>query len=841
MKHILFLLIALFVYVPQVEAATYYADDAGSGVDCTFVSPCTLSYALVTKISTGDTVKVMPGTYTSSTQIAQKAAATGIIVESYDYNDQAIIDGSTLTQNSIIFTSGGTYQYLIFKDSGKGVSSPRAALRTTDTAPSVIVQYNTFINCGHAFMYSGVADVFRYNYVDRVSGGSVCFDGGQDAGEQLEVYNNIILSGGFHRRGSATGGDADTLIDTGIIWATAGAYSGSVMKNITDGSWGLVESFSGTTLEIDGNMSSGAWDATDKWHMLGASGNDPSYTVSIPTVGDANYYNNFLGGMELGGRITGSGNGVINIKNNIFSGTTAGFNIDSFASGSPTITLSNNLYNNAVSIGNGTVEFEQNLDGVTDSGLSQSTNWGVDQKIDLPDTYFFYRFDDADYEICADCTDNYFKDIANKMLPYGQKATVGIDVATVGVGGATILTWAEINELQATYDWEIAAHGLSHIPLNLSPTNVATFAVTGPGDGSIVVNIAGTAPTDSGTIVIAEGANSLTITYPALSSLLYTAIRTAGSDNDPWDYSIINSGMDDPAAFDLGATQGLRNYINSLTNWSATVQTYTGGGNSPSRMLANDTYAAPSSTAINLDVTKTHYWEITYPKAVVENQVSGYTCNTLIYPFFVFDYQTIKSINTAGYTSAMGTNMTSGQNVLDGIHTFNLGTFPIGVVILADTYDDGTDGEEEDIRHAMRSMVTEGAASRRIVGLMSHNRSDVDSMDQWDYIISEVAASGFVSVTVPSDIVGTIKAGGSGWTVVDSYNILWEKTTWDKIAPSPLVGSLAINNATNVGLTSDIIGTAIPQGGTPDIGAYEYIFTGGGMMFNTLLFMRKRK
>ena len=35
--------------------------------------------------------------------------------------------------------------------------------------------------------------------------------------------------------------------------------------------------------------------------------------------------------------------------------------------------------------------------------------------------------------------------------------------------------------------------------------------------------------------------------------------------------------------------------------------------------------------------------------------------------------------------------------------------------------------------------------------------------------------------------------------------------------------SLAINLGYNVSLTSDIIGTSVPQGGTPDIGAYEYV------------------
>ena len=35
--------------------------------------------------------------------------------------------------------------------------------------------------------------------------------------------------------------------------------------------------------------------------------------------------------------------------------------------------------------------------------------------------------------------------------------------------------------------------------------------------------------------------------------------------------------------------------------------------------------------------------------------------------------------------------------------------------------------------------------------------------------------------------------------------------------------SPAINAGTNVGLTRDYAGTAIPQGSAPDIGAYEYV------------------
>jgi hypothetical protein len=38
--------------------------------------------------------------------------------------------------------------------------------------------------------------------------------------------------------------------------------------------------------------------------------------------------------------------------------------------------------------------------------------------------------------------------------------------------------------------------------------------------------------------------------------------------------------------------------------------------------------------------------------------------------------------------------------------------------------------------------------------------------------------------------------------------------------------SPAINEGVDVSLTTDFIGVAIPQGPTPDIGAYEYFFAG---------------
>jgi len=59
-------ILSLLLYVNPVFGATLYVSSIGSGTACTSGTPCSLSYAVGTKCTSGDTIVVNPGTYADS-------------------------------------------------------------------------------------------------------------------------------------------------------------------------------------------------------------------------------------------------------------------------------------------------------------------------------------------------------------------------------------------------------------------------------------------------------------------------------------------------------------------------------------------------------------------------------------------------------------------------------------------------------------------------------------------------------------------------------------------------------------------------------------------------------
>ena len=794
MKKYLGFLATVFIAVfSTANAATYWVDPAGSGTTCSFAVPCTLSYALTTKIANNDVVEVLPGTYSISSQITQKTGTTGIIVEGSNPANSAnwpVLDGAGLTTGRMIYSTGGTFRYLKVKNVSRAAGYTKAAFIADDNAPNVTIENNIISNVGNLLEYKGNNDIVRNNYIYR-PWYSALSDNGIDAGETVSVYRNIFHGGSLAKVGAATGGDGDTLIDTNTTWSATGVFSGAIIKNYTDGSWGIVKSWSGNTVEFVSAMSSGDWASGDRWELYGGKAQAESNLIIATGPGAFSIYNNtFSGNSGFPLRILVGLTGTAVVKNNLFLSSRGSANISSSAVSG--VTIDHNIYLNGSNIGSGTDEFEGNLSGVTDSGVSTSVNWGVRPYVNYNDTYWTYRFDDAYYGTCADCTTNYYKDLAVKMAPYGAKGVIGIDVAEVGKAG-NYLTWDGIRELVETYGWEMASHSLSHQSVDVTTRKTSPFAVTGPG--SIAVAMSGTPPNDSGTITITEGANSLVITIPALPNLVYTAQRTTGADNDPWDHTVTNNGMPDPAAYDLGSLKGLRDYIEALPNWTATA--FTGDTdfpeNAPVRELATGTYNNPSSAAILFNPATFLWWEMKHSKDVLDAQIgNSYSTTSFIYPNFVLDYAAIAALHSYGYRVGMGYNMVSGQNIMDSLSTYNFGTNVMATIINADTDGNGTDGEEHDIRHSIRALANMAGGDNRAVGLISHERVDVDSMTQWDWIISEVAAQPHIKVKT-ADEISTIVWDSGLWTSVNDY--LWERDYSNTINRPRLTGSSPAINA----------------------------------------------
>lgn len=71
--------------------------------------------------------------------------------------------------------------------------------------------------------------------------------------------------------GTATGGDTNTLINTGVDFTTLGIYPGQVVWNVTDTGYCVVESVAATSVECSAALSAGSFDAGDSY-AIGSGG-----------------------------------------------------------------------------------------------------------------------------------------------------------------------------------------------------------------------------------------------------------------------------------------------------------------------------------------------------------------------------------------------------------------------------------------------------------------------------------------------------------------------------------------------------------------------------------------
>jgi hypothetical protein len=134
------------------------------------------------------------------------------------------------------------------------ISSLTPSDRSTD---NIITLLNSF-NIG------AVESEHLYDGTIIQNGGSDVYDGivnfGNPEVELGVVQNGAVLAddwwnqGGFH--GAVTSGSTSTLVDTGSGW-TVDEWAGYVVRNVTDGSQGLVTSNTADTLAIDNLMYGG--------------------------------------------------------------------------------------------------------------------------------------------------------------------------------------------------------------------------------------------------------------------------------------------------------------------------------------------------------------------------------------------------------------------------------------------------------------------------------------------------------------------------------------------------------------------------------------------------------
>ncbi len=802
-------------------AATTYTDPGGAawgaGSDSnngtSKSTPKLTFYAAVTVVgnANNNTLTIAPASYIHSTSYTQLTTAneTGIVMQGADplMANWPIIDGSGLTGAYACRLRGGT-----------------------------IVQYMKVIKCN-----------LTANFANNTAALCSAIDG-----------SNILITRCYFNSNAydITPNSASTITATYCIFSDPAVYSINTKASFTGAA---------AILNVYFNKFYGAY--------LGKSSN---YFTRLTANSDVNptvniYNNIFAGGDAVAILVDPSYKGALNIKNNDFRGMTT--YAVTVSSGGTTPTLSNNSYIAGGWPASSYTDLHCYLSNcgpdsspVTDQELyagSRGTGYIIFRKDDAPDTsttnlnyclalaqklqsygwslsYAAVVFESTYGNVNAgiplgsvsgsflagetvnqavsgftgtvlswDGTNNVLYLVWNSYTGQGTNLTTQPFDLTHTITGATSLATgipndvsaivAQTRQLQAA-GAELTCHTWSHAALD--NTTAFTISYTGSGSWSLAVTSSGSPPSDAETLTVTESTSGL-----SASINLATGVLT----NDTWDQTLQVNQLND--------LQGVRNYLASKAFFTVGTISTTTCAAAPyftkSRDLDVVSFSGAGSKTVLVNDTRLRYYELHDAIAWWSN-IGITLSNTLIYPFFFYDANTITDAMAYGFTCGLQ-NTTTGAYTSVGSQLKQVQMFEIPMNSMLDTMNLSNAALQKWANQLCEALATQ----LKVITIMTHGPDQGWTSAQQDIVFQEikrhpniqvVSASQFQNIIANS---GPWKTADSGKTYTRDYSQVADNFT------GPGANSALVGTGASVGLTTDYYGNFIPTG-LNSIGVVQY-------------------
>lgn len=374
--------------------------------------------------------------------------------------------------------------------------------------------------------------------------------------------------------------------------------------------------------------------------------------------------------------------------------------------------------------------------------------------------------------ICIDDQGNFahWCSLADACAAHGFRCTWALNDTDTFSNWSTLQTYIDAGH-------EVTSHTRHHV--DLSSMNAFNVQYTGAAAScTMTINIA---------------SNSITIT------------TTGGVDDLSIDIS--NTNYDT-----IGEIHA---YINNQANYtSSTASTDgdsdTGLGSSLADITDQDIKTAEYTCLF--DTTRYFTEEITNSKSDIESNLSGYTCNSFVFPYNSHNETAEDWVKDAEYLGSRSSS--SGTYSLESMEIYNI--YGNGVPQLIGTTDD-TDGALTimDIKARTAALAERLCYDGAAIVLVGHDNENY-SLTNWEIILEALEESNIEVLTL-SEMINKIRSEGS---TVD--NETWTRSFTDGSNYHLRSLSSCINTGTDVSLVQDFEKQRVPRNSIPEIGAYEY-------------------
>ena len=220
--------------------------------------------------------------------------------------------------------------------------------------------------------------------------------------------------------------------------------------------------------------------------------------------------------------------------------------------------------------------------------------------------------------------------------------------------------------------------------------------------------------------------------------------------------------------------------------------------------------ASHSMTHVDLVLASTAVleYEVETSKATIESKIQAasgqpYECKSFVHPYNSDNATTQAAVQAAGYLGARGV---STQFLMENIFVYDLPSYGPETLI-------GTDNIERNATALGEWLTWVGG----VITLYLHSATEY-SLVNLEMLISGLSKTHVQMVTMGTAI-DLIRTGVDA----DADGTRWTQTFTDTSDLSLQSSSPCIRAGADLGLTEDFVGTAVPQRGTPDIGAYEFV------------------
>ncbi len=524
----------------------------------------------------------------------------------------------------------------------------------------------------------------------------------------------------------------------------------------------------------------------NKFRPISITGGDAVYGTSggivILGIGTYNIYNNdFIGSGLAAIDVSGDpASGTVNIKNNIVAaaGNASGYAIN-LTAGQVT-----DVSNNYVLISP-----YANVVPITNADTLGNNIFSGGPPFVKPSRKGYLIFH----------VDNYTVGNDTWAYLYGSDGTDGLVAEFVKRGMK--LTWfldqletSQQTNYEANMLWfknqgmEIGNHTYSHF--NMTFTNAFTVTTTGAGTPTIDVD------RTTHKIILTSGDVGSPWSVPAVGNFETTALSTLVAEIEALAFfgcTISSATMVDALGEILQDTAGPQTF--TANSYTVTIDKTTG--------------ASPATGLFKAEVLDPLNW--------LESILGVGYIKSFTYPAGANDAtarEGVRLINSGQMQGSKQHGLTAISNMISNLDRYKFSALD-GDDVKADI---NAGNETEDIKARISGLCAWAAEMGGVFGIISHKATDLTKA-QWIIILDEAlkwqgqvsvkksTTEAFTEIIAESsdDLDGTITRA---WTDESDYHLQ---------SSSP-----ATNAGTNVGLTSDYEGDAVPIGLAPDIGAYEY-------------------